>query len=152
MEYLLYFAAQRVPVAAQRVPVAAQRVPVRLDDRNSCLLIGFALGFYRTWEAGFVMNQARFANSSAHLQRSWHQSSAWRLNMRAPLSKQFKNTVKNVLANVERKSGVSPDNPDFVALKRLLKSRVREVESSKNGERPLVRDWTTGRMHRKRTA
>ena len=49
--------------------------------------------------------------------------------MRASLSKEFKDTVKKVLANVEKKSGVAPDNPDFVALKRLLKRRVREVES-----------------------
>jgi hypothetical protein len=72
--------------------------------------------------------------------------------MRASLPRNFKNTVKNVLANVEKKSGVAPDNPDFVALKSLLKRRVREVESSKNGERPLVRDWTRGRFHRTRSA
>jgi hypothetical protein len=72
--------------------------------------------------------------------------------MRASLAKKFKNTVKNVLANVEKKSGVSPDDPDFVALKSLLKRRVREVESSKDGERPIVRDWTRGRMNRRRAA
>jgi len=67
-------------------------------------------------------------------------------------SKEFKDTVKELLVNVERKSGVSPDHPDFVALKTLLKRRVREVESSKNGERPLVRDWTRGRFHHRRRA
>jgi len=72
--------------------------------------------------------------------------------MRASLSRNFKNTVKDVIANVEKKSGVSPDNPDFVTLKSLLKRRVREVEASKSGERPIVRDWTSGRMHRRRTA
>ena len=72
--------------------------------------------------------------------------------MRASFSKKFKNTVKNVIANVEKKSGVSADNPDFVALKCLLNRRVREVELSRNGERPIVRDWTSGRMHRRRTA
>jgi hypothetical protein len=72
--------------------------------------------------------------------------------MRASLSKEFKDTVKKVLANVEKKSGVAPDNPDFVALKRLLKRRVREVESSKSDERPVVRDWTKGRHHRTRSA
>jgi hypothetical protein len=72
--------------------------------------------------------------------------------MRASLSKDFKNTVKNVLENVEKGSGVAPDNPDFVALRSLLKRRVREVESSKNGERPIVRDWTKGRFHRTRSA
>jgi hypothetical protein len=63
-------------------------------------------------------------------------------------SKEFKNTVKNVLEKVERGSGVPSDNPDFVALKSLLKRRVREVESSKSGERPVIRDWTRGRFHR----
>jgi len=72
--------------------------------------------------------------------------------MRASLSKKFKDTVKNVIANVEKRSGVSPEDPDFVALKSLLKRQVREVESSKDGKRPLVRDLTTGRMHRRRTA
>ena len=72
--------------------------------------------------------------------------------MRASFSNEFKNTVKNVLANVEKRSGVSPDNPDFVALKSLLKRRVREIEASKNGERPVVRDWTRGRYHRTRNA
>jgi hypothetical protein len=67
--------------------------------------------------------------------------------MRASLSKEFRNTVKNVLANVEKRSGVAPDNPDFVALRSLLKRRVREIESSRNDERPLVRDWTRGRFH-----
>ncbi len=67
-------------------------------------------------------------------------------------SNRFRDKVKNVLANVEKKSGVSPDNPDLIALRHLLKKRVREVESSKNGERPIVRDWTRGRMHRLRSA
>lgn len=68
--------------------------------------------------------------------------------MRALSSNHFRDKVQNVLSNVEKKSGVSPDNPDFVALKKLLKKRVREVESSRNGARPIVRDWTRGRMHR----
>lgn len=68
--------------------------------------------------------------------------------MRAQTSREFKNRVKNVLENVERGSGVSADNPDFVALKSLLKRRVRELESSKDGERPVIRDWTRGRFHR----
>jgi hypothetical protein len=72
--------------------------------------------------------------------------------MRASFSKEFKNKVKNVLANVEKAAGVSPDNPDFVALKSLLKRRAREIETSKDGDRPLVRDWTKGRFHRKRSA
>jgi hypothetical protein len=72
--------------------------------------------------------------------------------MRASISKEFKNKVKNVLAKVEKAAGVSPDNPDFVALKSLLKRRVHEIESSKNDERPLVRDWTKGRFHGKRSA
>ena len=72
--------------------------------------------------------------------------------MRASYSKKFKDTVENVLANVEKKSGVSPDHPDYVALKSLLKRRVREVESAKSEERPLVRDWTRGRFHRIRNA
>ena len=72
--------------------------------------------------------------------------------MRALSSKGFKDKVKNVLANVEKKSGISRDNPDFVALKSLLKRRVREVESSKEGDKPLVRDWTRGRLHRTKNA
>jgi hypothetical protein len=72
--------------------------------------------------------------------------------MRASLSSDFKNTVKIVLENVEKRSGVAPDNPDFVALRSLLKKRVREVESAKDGERPIVRDWTKGRLHRTRSA
>jgi len=72
--------------------------------------------------------------------------------MRAFSSKEFKAKVKNVLANVMQRSGVSPDNPDFVALKSLLKKRAREVESSKDGERPIVRDWTRGRLHRTKGA
>jgi len=72
--------------------------------------------------------------------------------MRASISREFKNKVKNVLANVEKDTGVSPDNPDFVALKSLLKRRAHEIEASKNDERPLVRDWTKGRFHRKRNA
>ena len=72
--------------------------------------------------------------------------------MRAISSKGFEDKVKNVLANVQKKSGVSPDNPDFVALKSLLKRRVHEVESSKEGERPIVRDWTRGRLHRTKSA
>lgn len=72
--------------------------------------------------------------------------------MRASSLKNFKDRVNDVLANVEKKSGVPPDDPDFVALKRLLKRRVREVESSKNGERPVVRDWTRGRFQLKRSA
>lgn len=69
--------------------------------------------------------------------------------MRASLSKEFGNRVKNVLENVEKRSGVAPDDPDFVALRCLLKRRVREMASSKNGERPTVRDWTRGRLHRR---
>ncbi len=72
--------------------------------------------------------------------------------MRATCSKDFKDKVKDVLENVERNSGVSPDNPDFVALKSLLKRRVRELKSWIRGERPVVRDWTRGRMHRRRSA
>ena len=72
--------------------------------------------------------------------------------MRASISKEFKNKVKNVLANVEKDADVSSDNPDFVALKSLLKRRAHEIESSKNDERPLVRDWTKGRFHGKRSA
>lgn len=72
--------------------------------------------------------------------------------MRAISSKGFKDKVKSVLANVEKKSGISPDNPDFVALKSLLKRRVREVESSKEGDKPIVRDWTRGRLHRTKNA
>jgi len=72
--------------------------------------------------------------------------------MRASSLKNFKDRVNDVLANVEKKSGVAPDDPDCVALKRLLKRRVREVESSKNGERPVVRDRTRGRFHLKRSA
>jgi hypothetical protein len=70
--------------------------------------------------------------------------------MRAQSSKEFKNTVKSVLESVEKGSGLSADNPDLIALKSLLKRRVREVESSKSGERPVVRDWTRGRFHRGR--
>ena len=69
-------------------------------------------------------------------------------NMRARSSKEFKNTVEDVLKNVEKRSGVSTDSPDFVALKSLLKKRVIEVESAKGSERPIVRDWTKGRFHR----
>ena len=72
--------------------------------------------------------------------------------MRASSSNKFKDAVQNVLANVQKKSGLPPDNPDFATLKRLLKNRVREVESSKTGERPIVRDWTRGRLHRTRSA
>jgi hypothetical protein len=72
--------------------------------------------------------------------------------MRASLSRDFKNTVKNLLENVEKRSGVAPDHPDFVALRSLLKKRVREVESAKDGERPIVRDWTKGRFHRTKSA
>lgn len=67
--------------------------------------------------------------------------------MRAQSSKQFKNAVEDVLRNVESRSGLSADNPDFVALKSLLKRRIRELESAKSGERPVVRDWTRGRFH-----
>ena len=70
--------------------------------------------------------------------------------MRAQSSKEFKNTVKSVLESVEKGSGLSADNPDLIALKSLLKRRVREVESSRSGERPVVRDWTRGRFHRGR--
>lgn len=69
--------------------------------------------------------------------------------MRASMSKQFGDAVKNVLENVERRSGVAPDDPDFVALRSLLKRRVREVAASKNGERPMVRDWSSGRFNRR---
>lgn len=72
--------------------------------------------------------------------------------MRASISNRFRDTVKNVLANVKKKSGVSPDDPDFVALRSLLKRRIREVESSRTGERPVVRDWTRGRQHRCKNA
>ena len=72
--------------------------------------------------------------------------------MRASSSNKFKDAVQNVLANVQKKSGLPPDNPYFATLTRLLKNRVREVESSKTGERPIVRDWTRGRLHRTRSA
>lgn len=72
--------------------------------------------------------------------------------MRASLSKDFGNRVKTVLENVEKRSGVAPDNPDFVALRSLLKRRVREMASSKNGQKPIIRDWTRGRFHRHSTA
>jgi len=72
--------------------------------------------------------------------------------MRASFSKKFKDRVKKVIANVEKRSGVAPDNPDFVALKSLLKRRVREVENANTEERPVVRDWTKGRFHRTRNA
>ena len=67
--------------------------------------------------------------------------------MRASSSKEFGNTVRALLKSVEKTSGVAPDNPDLVALKSLLKRRVREVAASKNGEKPIVRDWTRGRFH-----
>lgn len=72
--------------------------------------------------------------------------------MQASFSEKFKDRVKKVLANVEKRSGVAPDDPDFVALKSLLKRRVHEVETSKSEERPIVRDWTKGRFHRTRNA
>ena len=68
--------------------------------------------------------------------------------MRASLTRDFGNRVKIVLEDVKRRSGLAPDNPDFVALRCLLKRRVREMAASKNGERPIVRDWTRGRFHR----
>jgi hypothetical protein len=68
--------------------------------------------------------------------------------MRAQSSKEFKSTVENVLKDVEKRSGVSTDSPDFIALKSLLKRRVLEVESAKGVDRPVVRDWTRGRFHR----
>jgi len=72
--------------------------------------------------------------------------------MRASLSKEFGNTVKTVLENVEKRSGVAPDHPDLVALRSLLKRRIREIAASKNGEKPIVRDWTRGRFHRNSAA
>ena len=72
--------------------------------------------------------------------------------MWASSSREFGNRVKIVLEDVEKRSGLAPDNPDFVALRCLLKRRVREIAASKNGERPIVRDWTRGRFHRLRRA
>lgn len=56
--------------------------------------------------------------------------------MWASSSREFGNRVKIVLEDVEKRSGLAPDNPDFVALRCLLKRRVREIAASKNGERP----------------
>jgi hypothetical protein len=60
-------------------------------------------------------------------------------------SKRLEESIRKVLAKVEQTSGLPTNDPALVALRDLLRRRLRELKSGLI-QRP--RDWTRGRFYR----
>lgn len=63
-------------------------------------------------------------------------------------AKQLSDSIRETIQKVERTAGVPRNNPELVSLKKILKSRLRELENATDPEHPPLADWTSGHSRR----